>query len=41
MVSNHLPGEAERMFLLHELWKLILGFLEADAVFGAHGRTVL
>jgi hypothetical protein len=29
------------MLLLRGLWKLILRFLEVDAVFGAHGRAVL
>jgi hypothetical protein len=29
------------MLLLRTFWKLVARFLEVDAVFGAHGRTVL
>jgi len=29
------------MVLLRTCWKLFTRFLEVDAVFGAHGRTVL
>jgi hypothetical protein len=29
------------MLLLRGVWKLLVRFLEVDAVFGAHGRTVL
>jgi hypothetical protein len=29
------------MLLLRTFWKLVVRFLEVDAVFGAHGRTVL
>jgi hypothetical protein len=29
------------MLLLRGIWKLVVRFLEVDAVFGVHGRTVL
>ena len=29
------------MLLMRAIWKLIVRFLEVDAVFGVHGRTVL